>query len=248
MPSLIDRVGQRYGRWTVLRRSARRQAGRAAFWDCRCDCGTETTVVGGNLASGISTNCGCAREGTALTLEVGAQFGAWSVMARGARGKCGDQAMWLCRCICGTERLVRSGALRYRLSLSCGCTRTYDHNTIPVGDPQEYVWRFNTYADKGARRGHVFELSLEQFIELSRQDCHYCGAPPAMKVRKHRVRAGSSLMNGIDRADNAAGYVLENCVPCCTWCNEMKRHRDPEAFVAHAARIARHSNKLDTVT
>lgn len=243
MPSLVDRTGQRYGHWTVLRRSSRRQAGRAAFWDCRCDCGTEATVVGGNLASGISTNCGCAREGTAITLKAGAQFGAWTVKARGARGKCGDQVMWLCRCVCGKERFVRSGALRRKQSLSCGCTRTYDHNTIPAGDPQEYVWRFNTYADKAARRGHVFELNLEQFIQLSRLNCHYCGTSPAMPVRANRKRSVPSLMNGIDRVDNAVGYVLSNCVPCCTWCNEMKRHRPQAEFLAHVRRIAQHSSE-----
>ncbi len=241
MPSLVDRTGQRYGSWTVLRRSAHRQPGRAAFWDCVCDCGTEATVVGGNLASGISTNCGCSRGTTTIALEAGAQFGDWTVLERGARGKCGDQAMWLCRCVCGKERLVRSGALRRRQSLSCGCTRTYDHNTIPQGSPQEYVWRFNTYADKAQRRGLSFELDLAQFIELASRDCHYCGSAPALKVRKHRVRAESSLMNGIDRVDNAVGYVASNCVPCCTWCNEMKRHRSAKHFVAHAHRIARHT-------
>lgn len=243
MPSLVDRTGQRYGRWTVLRRSERRQAGRAAFWDCRCDCGTDATVVGGNLASGISTNCGCAREGTTITLKVGAQFGAWTILDRGPRGKCGDQAMWLCQCVCGNKRLVRSGSLRLRLSLSCGCTRTYDHNTIPQGDPQEYAWRFSAYADKAKRRGLAFELSLEQFMHMSGGDCHYCGATPAMQVRTRRKRSKPSLMNGIDRVDNSVGYVLSNCVPCCTWCNEMKRHRPQDAFLAHVRRIAEHNAK-----
>lgn len=240
MPSLVDRTGQRYGHWIVLRRSDRRQTGRAAFWDCRCDCGTEASIVGGNLASGISTNCGCDRTRTTVELAVGAQFGAWTVLSKGPPSSSGGQTLWNCRCVCGKERLVRSGALRRRQSLSCGCTRTYDHNTIQRGDPQEYVWRFNAYADKGGRRGHVFALSLEQFIQLTARDCHYCGAPPAMKVRKHRVRSGSSLMNGIDRVDNTQGYVLSNCVPCCTWCNEMKRHRAVDQFVAHAKRIAEH--------
>lgn len=242
MPSLVDRTGQRYGHWTVLRRSARRQVGRAAFWDCRCDCGTEAAVVGGNLASGISTNCGCQRESTTITLESGATFGAWTVLQRGARGRCGDQAMWLCRCQCGEERLVRSGALRRKQSLSCGCTRTYCHNTIPAGDPQEYVWRFNTYEDKAKRRSHEFELTLSQFITIVGQDCHYCGAAPAMPVRSRRKRTAASLMNGIDRVDNSVGYVLDNCVPCCTWCNEMKRHRPQSDFLEHVRRIAQHSN------
>ncbi|QFR59542.1 HNH endonuclease [Xanthomonas virus phiXaf18] len=243
MPPLVDRTGQRYGRWTVLRRSEHRQTGRAAFWDCRCDCGTEAAVVGGNLASGISTNCGCDRSRTTVELAIGAQFGAWTVLYKGPPGRSGGQTMWGCRCACGTERLVRSGALRHRQSLSCGCARTYEHNTIPAGDPQEYVWRFNAYADKAKRRGHAFDLSLEQFIRISGRDCHYCGASPAMPVRTGRKRSTPSLMNGIDRVDNSVGYVLDNCVPCCTWCNEMKRHRPQDAFLAHVRRIAEHNAK-----
>jgi hypothetical protein len=56
-----DRTGQKYGAWTVLGLVALRQ--REPFvpflWRCRCDCGTERTVSGSNLASGASKSCGC---------------------------------------------------------------------------------------------------------------------------------------------------------------------------------------------
>lgn len=42
---------------TVLRRGV--SATRFIHWDCRCRCGKEVTVQGGNLTSGNSKSCGC---------------------------------------------------------------------------------------------------------------------------------------------------------------------------------------------
>ena len=53
-----DLTGKRFGRWSVLAFAGVDKNGKAT-WLCRCDCGTEKLVVGGNLRSGISTSCGC---------------------------------------------------------------------------------------------------------------------------------------------------------------------------------------------
>jgi hypothetical protein len=56
-----DLTGQRFGSWTVLTMTAERR-GRNVVWLCRCDCGQQVYVDGGNLRSGISKNCGCHRR------------------------------------------------------------------------------------------------------------------------------------------------------------------------------------------
>lgn len=53
---LIDLTGQRFGRWTVVSRTA---GSGTAHWHCRCDCGGEKTVEGPSLRRGLSTSCGC---------------------------------------------------------------------------------------------------------------------------------------------------------------------------------------------
>ena len=58
MPSLKDLTGQTFGRWSVVRRNGT-SPGRATLWLCRCECGTEKTIQGGNLVNGVSTSCGC---------------------------------------------------------------------------------------------------------------------------------------------------------------------------------------------
>lgn len=55
---LIDLTGQRFGRLTVLSRSA--HPGRV-HWCCACGCGQEVAVRANHLKSGHTTSCGCTR-------------------------------------------------------------------------------------------------------------------------------------------------------------------------------------------
>jgi len=67
---------------------------------------------------------------------------------------------------------------------------------------------FNRIADE---RQMTFELSPEQFHEITAENCYICGK---QNTEIHK--------NGIDRFNNAIGYIVENCKPCCTECNFMK--------------------------
>ena len=59
----------------------------------------------------------------------GQRFGRWTVLCRA--GSYGDYNLegyttptWLCRCDCGTYRVVNGKSLRRGLSTSCGCYRS----------------------------------------------------------------------------------------------------------------------------
>jgi hypothetical protein len=58
MSKFIDRTGQTYGQLTVLR-FTRKNERLQAFWMCRCSCGNEKEIFGGNLHSGSARSCGC---------------------------------------------------------------------------------------------------------------------------------------------------------------------------------------------
>ena len=49
-----NRVGEVYGKLTVVRISERRTKSGNAFWWCRCDCGREREVPGDKLSHNIS--------------------------------------------------------------------------------------------------------------------------------------------------------------------------------------------------
>ena len=82
---------------------------------------------------------------------------------------------------------------------------------------------YATYKDRARRQGRDFTLSPGCLIKLISQPCHYCNAPPANVSRREKSYPGAVLFySGIDRKDNAAGYVAGNCVPCCWRCNCVK--------------------------
>lgn len=51
-----DMTGKRFGSWTILRFDSIGQDGKAK-WLCRCDCGSEHSVIGKDIRSGKSTKC-----------------------------------------------------------------------------------------------------------------------------------------------------------------------------------------------
>lgn len=58
----LDLTGQRFGRWTVLKRDESKN--RNVYWLCQCDCGRVVSVNGSSLRNGGSTKCrSCASRG-----------------------------------------------------------------------------------------------------------------------------------------------------------------------------------------
>jgi len=62
MPNFVDLTGKRFGHWLVLRQGPT-VSNKKISWLCRCDCGQELFVRAGNLVRGISTSCGCWKNG-----------------------------------------------------------------------------------------------------------------------------------------------------------------------------------------
>lgn len=60
---LIDMTGQKFGFLTVICRDGYYLNTSKAAWLCRCECGKEWRVEGGNLRRGLITSCGCKRGG-----------------------------------------------------------------------------------------------------------------------------------------------------------------------------------------
>lgn len=53
-----DMTGQRFGKLVAIRDVEERKHG-AIVWECKCDCGNTTMVVGTNLRNGKTRSCGC---------------------------------------------------------------------------------------------------------------------------------------------------------------------------------------------
>ena len=59
--NIIDEIGKKYGKLTVIKYAGLNNRGQA-LWQCKCDCGNTTIVMGINLRNGNSQSCGCLKS------------------------------------------------------------------------------------------------------------------------------------------------------------------------------------------
>ena len=59
MGKLIDLVGKKFGKLTVLSITDERNADNRVIWKCQCDCGNIKNVSSNLLKSGDTKSCGC---------------------------------------------------------------------------------------------------------------------------------------------------------------------------------------------
>lgn len=158
---------------------------------------------------------------------------------------------WLMECSCGIRREVNWKNYFTGRSRSCGCYRREVSN-----GPRENARKLApgesarnnlilVYKRGATRRGYLFELTTEQFTELTSSRCHYCNKLPN---RTHLPVAkgiyGAYQYNGIDRKDNKQGYIFENCIPACTECNRSKGVLTFDEFIAHLDSLVVFRNTL----
>jgi len=235
----IDETGHRYGKLVVIERAANK--GKKAAWFCKCDCGNEFIVSGVSLRRGTTKNCGCFDLPYRIKNEVGNQYGRLTVLGWQGLDKF-KSALWLCRCDCGNETIVRGNSLRQGDTRSCGCLqkeRAHETFSLPSG-----VAAFNTLIrtmKRGARqRGYIWQLTKEQVRILTQQSCYYCGAQPIQQGTSSACN-GAYLYNGLDRVNNERGYEINNVIPCCGICNYAKRTMTQDDFLAWISRVYNHS-------
>ena len=64
-------------------------------------------------------------------------------------------------------------------------------------------------------------------------NCFYCNCLPAKECYTE-TRTSLYIYNGVDRRDNSLGYILNNCVSCCSSCNFAKNNKTEEEFLIWA--------------
>lgn len=121
MGNFIDIADKRFGSWLVIQRVETQHSGKAR-WLCWCDCGGTGVIESTQLIHGVSKSCGCERHHMPATEMTGKRIDRWVVIER-AHNKLGDNAMWLCECDCGIQRVVSGNSLRMGGTKSCGCIK-----------------------------------------------------------------------------------------------------------------------------
>lgn len=90
--------------------------------------------------------------------------------------------------------------------------------------------RYCEYKNNAKRRGIEFNLTPDEFKFLISQPCHYCGGNSKNKFAK-------SKGNGVDRKNSSIGYIIDNCVPCCSTCNFIKNKMPYNDFILYIRQL-----------
>lgn len=151
-------------------------------------------------------------------------------------GKSGGRKIWLCRCACGNTVETSSADLLRGHTKSCGCFQKSQASSASSGSKNAMYKDGRSSGDRktfyeykyGAKYRNIpFELSLDQVNAMCLLPCTYCGDLPDPK-------------NGIDRIDNAIGYLVDNCLPCCAFCNIAKNRHSLDTFKDKIRKINNH--------
>ena len=86
------------------------------------------------------------------------------------------------------------------------------------------------YRGSAKKRNLFWRLSLEEFTLFWQKPCIYCG--------------NNIETIGLDRIDNAQGYIIDNVISCCYWCNIMKHNYPMEDFILQCKKIVKNFNSL----
>ena len=141
---MLNLVGQKYGRLTVLQEGPRKN--KARTWICQCQCGNIKNVRMSDLRSGKILSCGClGKENRLKAVQeknlqkidnpsykidmVGKKYGRLLVIAfdqektkqHNKKDPNNKTAYWECLCECGNKISVDGRALRNNHTQSCGC-------------------------------------------------------------------------------------------------------------------------------
>lgn len=147
----------------------------------------------------------------------GKVFGRWVAIEHCMKG---HSSMWLCRCVCGTERLVLGDSLRTGKSQSCGCLKK-----------EQMSERFKTHGMSGTPEYNSYNMMIDRCTNPNNQDYeHYTSR--GISVCSEFLESFENFYKeigprpqgkwSVGRIDNTQGYIIGNI----RWENDNQQARN----------------------
>ena len=220
-PNFLNLLGKKFGKLEVIKITEGRSPSGLVIWLCKCDCGNHREVNSSSLSSNVVKDCGryeCTSRFNNLTQK---NFGKLTVLRFLDKDEKGKGGIWECLCSCGNIIETYSEILISGSKKSCGCLRKdRQYETVRNEAYGSHLGGIRNRNIKGNRDNKITNfLSKEEYLHIASNECHYCGN---IDIKKNRRTGVTIELNGIDRKNNEPYYKIENSLPCCGRCNEMK--------------------------
>lgn len=160
-----------------------------------------------------------------ININIGDIFNNLTILERLENTKNG-LSKFKCKCTCGNEKITTGVSLRNGSCKSCGCLHRNVMYDKRLGDAVYKILLRNIKSDC-RYRNILFNLDLETIKEITNKNCTYCNREPyekrcAYQRKNSKAEDNCLLLNGLDRVIPEKGYVKDNVVPCCKYCNRAK--------------------------
>lgn len=202
-----DLTGQIFSHWKVLYRTTNNTSNKVQ-WVCECDCQKHTIKPVEAKSLKSGTSTNCGCErNKTLSLKNDIKIHQRDENGNIILKKCFRCGEWL-----SLDNFWKNHCQKDGYSGECkNCSSQSKEN------------RYNIYKKNAKRRNLEFSLTKEEFYDITSQKCYYCG--------------NFQNYNGIDRINSNEGYYIDNCVPCCEYCNKMKLDYSTEFWLKHIKQI-----------
>ena len=149
---------------------------------------------------------------------IGEKFGMLTVIGRASSTSKG-QRRWICRCDCGTEKIVLGSNLKRGTTVSCGCKHKNDLTGQRIGK-LTVIGRSDKYGSRGKRQTQLWEcvcecgaITYKATDTLTNPDismCQSCASKYA--ITKARENLGfeertqiTKIKNRVETSENLSG-------------------------------------------
>ncbi len=142
--------------------------------------------------------------------RIGHKWGRWTVISFAGYNK-QRQALWLCRCLCGGERVMNSGSVAIQDSQSCGCitaevTAARNRTHGQYGTPEYRAW--------AGMKVRCYDIRCPQYGDYGGRGIKICArwlGPEGFQNFFNDMGHKPSAEHSIDRIDVNGGYEPGNC-------------------------------------
>ena len=236
-------IGKKFGEWEIIE-----EIHNPKSWLCKCKCGYERSFKTSYLNTKKATCCDYCKQEEKLKANkkicekyLGSKHGTWTVLSYSGKNKHGSR-QWLCKCICGKERIFPTSYLSgngERSATTCkNCELQNSELNNRIFHVPNRFW--NKFTNVALRRNKLIQITKDQANEVylrQNKKCFYTNLD--LYFTQFTTNFNRYTNASIDRIDSSKPYTLENIQWVHKKINMMKQKYSSDEFIAMCHLVAK---------